>query len=512
MASNFIALEIEKHEVRVAISQSTGKQVRIRNAFQVPLMEDDSDQQIGEKLKKALSSHGASRGEAIIVVSRCQVEIREIDVPPVPDNELPALVRFKSKSEFAAVTDNWSIDFVELSGSEESSRELMATALSAQVSERLCKIVEAANLKPKSIVLRPFSTLDLISSEINDENLNMVASPNGDQIDLTLVNAGKTILTRTVRSNAHGDINKLFQQLTLEAQRTLVSATKRICNKQLEKIVVCGESSTYGPLGVAFKETLDADTVFIDPFEQIRLRDAKPESPEKYAALIGALVHQGKDQKHKIDFLNPRQPVLEKSNHNSKYILAGAVAAMILTAVFLGWWTLRSQTEKLSQLNQQYTQLQRENAGNAGVKGVEQVIGEVELVDKWLARCPNWLDELEALSKRTLDADRTVVDKFLGTVTAKRSYVNVKGRIKDLSTNNDLQDKLVDRPYKLTPKATSRGKSAEYPFNMEHDLAIPYDLESKKTELDEIARTFLYGSNDDATASDTSTESEVTNE
>ena len=105
MATNLIALEFDTAEIRVVVAQSQTKRLQVRAAFALALNEDDNDERIGEKLKQALSANGVSRGEVIVAVPRAEVEIREITVPPAPDNELPNLVRFKSKADFATVTD-----------------------------------------------------------------------------------------------------------------------------------------------------------------------------------------------------------------------------------------------------------------------------------------------------------------------------------------------------------------------------------------------------------------------
>lgn len=492
MASNFIALELGHEEIRVATSQLQGKHVRIRSAFAVSFAEDDTDEQIGEKLKSELAQHGMTRGDALVVVSRSEVEIREITVPPAPENELPSLVRFKSKSEFATATDNWSIDFIPLSGTESTERELFATALSGKVSDRLKLIAETANLKLKHIVLRPCATQNLLIGEIDDDGILLVVAPNGDEIDLSLIHAGKLILTRTVRSNAHGETDRLAKQLTLEVQRTLASATKRIGNKSVDKVIICGNPSHYQTVGQAVTERAGAETTYIDPFAKLTLKGEVPSTPERYSSLIGALMQQGMGRKHAIDFLNPRQPVVEGNKNNARMLLAGLVAAVLLIGGFLGWMTLRSQQQKIDSLTKRLAEIKTENSGQGDVKGVEQVIGEVELVDQWLARAPNWLDELEELSNRTLDPDRVIVDKFLGSIGNQSPFVNLKGRVKEHATNTDLQMDLAGRPYTVGGKGTNRSaKSVDYPFSMEQDLKITVDLAQKQEELDEIAATTL---------------------
>ena len=248
MATNLIALEFDTAEIRVVVAQSQARRMQVRAAFALALNEDDDDERISEKLKQALNANGVSRGEAIVAVPRAEVEIREITVPPAPDNELPNLVRFKSKADFATVTDNWSIDFLPLSGNETTEREVLAAALPNEVSERFASICQASGIKLESIVLRPFATLDLLSESMQQRELNLVADPNGNQIDLTLLNNGSPILTRTIRADVQGNLDGVDKILSLEIKRTLAAAQKRLGNRKLTKVVVTGAESKFGKL------------------------------------------------------------------------------------------------------------------------------------------------------------------------------------------------------------------------------------------------------------------------
>lgn len=492
MASNFVAIEFDKQGFRATASQVQGKNVRIRAAFEVEHSEDDDNRQIGAKLKSALNENGFSRGDAIIVINRSDVEIREITVPPAPDNELPSLVRFKSKTEFATATDNWEIDFIPLSGNETTERDLLASALSGRVSARLSEIVESAGLKAKHIVLRPLATVNLLSGELGQE-FCLIVDPNGEQVDLTLVNNQQVILTRSVRSNAHGDLERLFQQLTLEVQRTLASAVKRIGTKGLDKIIICGEKKRYEPLGDTLEEKVGAAATYINPFSQITLKGQTPESPERYASLVGALIAQGLGRKHQIDFLNPRKPVVQRGDHSKKYLIGGLVAAMFAAFGFYGWYSLGQQTKTIEKMNKQLTALRNENAGRGDEKGVEQIIGEVEKVDRWLATAPNWLDELAAISSHSLDSDRVIVDKFTASTGNQQPVVFLEGRMKGHEINTELQMQLTERPYRVFSSGSTDTTTRDYPVTMKQELKIDLDLATTQEEINGRANLAING-------------------
>ncbi len=494
--ANLIALEFDGDEIRVAAAQTQAKQIRIRHAFALSFTSDDSIDQIGEKLKQALSENGISRGDAIVVVPRAMVEIREIKVPPAPDNELPSLVRFKSKADFASVTENWSIDYIPLSGDETTEREVLAAALPNQESEWFASVCTAAGLKLKNVVLRPFATLDLLPKSLQQGELFLIADPNGDQIDLTLVNNGSPILTRTVRINADSDMSGLGKTLPMEIKRTLASAQRRIGNRDLSKVVLIGSDSKFGSLSEPIVEQLECKTDFVDPFSQIQLNGEMPETAEKYASLVGCLLQSGKSEPFTMDFVNAKKAVVEKKDNRRSLIIGGSIAALFLCGIFLCWSSLRGQANSIKQKNMRLTALKNENEGLVpqGSKSVVQILGEVEKVDAWMSSAPNWLDELEATSSATLDADQLVVDRFFGRIARDKTTINMAFRLKQMSTSSDLRHALADRPYGLSPSSTTaNNKSKEYPVSTDLDLEIERDLDATRERMDEIANRSLYG-------------------
>ena len=345
-------------------------------------------------------------------------------------------------------------------------------------------------------MLRPFATLDLLSESMQQRELNLVADPNGDQIDLTLVNNGSPILTRTIRADVQGNLDGVDKILSLEIKRTLAAAQKRLGNRKLTKVVVTGAESKFGKLSKPILDSLECDTDFIDPFDRVELRKSKPEMPEMYASLIGCLIRTNKSQPFALDFLNAKKAVVEKTDNRRAVIIGSSIAALFLCSVFVCWSILSKQKKSINDKNARLAQLKTENEGKSkkGGKSVEQIIGEVSKVDAWITSTPNWLDELEATSRATLDADRVVVDKFYGRVAKDKTTIKMQFRLKEMSTGTDLENALANRPYELTRGATTLNKkSKEHPVSTDLDLEIQRDEFKTRKRMDAIARSSLYG-------------------
>src|SRR4051812_36698464 len=115
--SRLIALEWDAKEARVAIGRSRVGGVTVDQAFVVPLPEREEgkpEPDVGSILARALADHGISRAEALVAVGRSNIELRFLSTPPVPEDELPEIVRFQAVRQFTTLGEDWPLDFVPL--------------------------------------------------------------------------------------------------------------------------------------------------------------------------------------------------------------------------------------------------------------------------------------------------------------------------------------------------------------------------------------------------------------
>ena len=139
---SIVVIEINPNRILlVAGRKAMGSTPEVSHAIEIPVDPKLNDEEIGEKLKEAVQDHGLTRYEAIVVLSRSQSELREIELPPSPNDELPDMVMFKAKTDFASFDDRWLLDFVSLDEDETQPRRVLASAIAPTVSQRIEKIV-----------------------------------------------------------------------------------------------------------------------------------------------------------------------------------------------------------------------------------------------------------------------------------------------------------------------------------------------------------------------------------
>ncbi len=499
-----IAIEFDNQNLLVTAARSHVGQLRISHALQLS-MEGKTDEEIGQALKEQLQSINANKCEGIAIVSRSAAEIRELSVPPAPESELPDMIRFQARNEFASLGDDWALDFVPLSVTPNAPTQVLAAALTPQLDTTIKTICRVANVKLKRILLRPFAAVDLLKVNFVEGQLRLLVDQNTDTTDLSLMDGQKLISTRTVRLPADLTADQHSKQLIAEVRRTLAAARTATGGRKVEHVVISGEQKNNRLLSGDLAGPLGMKVEFVDPFSQVAVeRSASTgtlELPGRYMSSLGGLRMELAGERPDLDFLNPRRPVVKKTDYR-KYQYYTALAAMIafVTMVF-GWRTLGSQQQEIEDLRVLLVDKMQLNEGNGNSPSVDQRLAEIGKIDAWKMDGVNWLVELSEFSNRYLLPDDVVADSFTASFRpGVAGTINLSGRIvDDLSKTDQLIKSLRQRPYGVEPTDTgvdTSDRDSKLTSTFEYLIRL-IDAPAGETEsdpmmeLDRAALTFL---------------------
>lgn len=496
----FVALQIDNDQILVASAKVAAKRLQVSHLFSVPLEGDDS--QAGESLKTELSKHGLTRSDAIIVVSRGDVEMRELSVPPAPNNELPEMVRFIARGEFATLNENWSLDYFPMSDEETIQRTVLAAGISPELKKQISTIIEPSGLRLKHIVMRSYASADLLGDVVKDELCRLIVDPNGDTTDMSILDGSKLLATRTVRIPTSYDANQRADAMLSEVRRTLASSRKKMGDKKVARVVMFGESNRNKSLEGNLRSHLDLETDFVNPLSQAPVASGlkQPESAERYAALLGALVQNHSGQRHALDFANPRRPIIKKRDYSKWYLYGGVAAALFFLGVIASWLYLGSQASRNKNLQTKYLNLKRINDGKGAKESVEQVLGEIETIDNWMKADVNWLEELYQYSNLALTPDDAIVDLFdaeTNTRVDDAPEITIKTRLGSVDKEQELIKSLNSRPFVVDPKRGGSSKEDQtYELSSTFNVSLVKDDFKKMESINKRAERYLLKRNE----------------
>ena len=232
----------------------------------------DAAEQIGRRIAAELDARGLGRAEAVVAVGRNSIELRQLQLPPAPDEDLPDLVRFQATREFNELDDKWLLDFVPIDGSADSPRTVLATAIAPAVLAQIEAVCEHAGLKMRRLLLRPCEAALLLDGEksIPRGQAVLLVNPLGVEADLTAVVDGTAVFLRTTRISSDPPP---LQALLAEIRLTMAAASNQLGGRKIESIVLCGEQQPDLDLAHAIETELGDSR---RTFRSLRRREARP--------------------------------------------------------------------------------------------------------------------------------------------------------------------------------------------------------------------------------------------
>ncbi len=459
-----IAIEFDDQNLLVTAAQSGSIQLCVTHAIELPIT-NKSDEEIGQALKEQLLEMEIGKCDGIAIVSRSVTEIRELLVPPAPEDELPDMIRFQARSEFASLADDWALDYVPLSITQDKPTQVLAAALTPQLDTSIKTICRLANVKLKRILLRPFAASDLLNSQFANGELGLLVDQNSDTTDLSLIDGKKLITTRTVRLPANMSADQRSKQLISEVRRTLAAARTASQGRKVKRVIISGKEAKNRLLAGDLAGPLKMEVDFMDPFSKVQVENSAVldaiELPGRYMSSLGGLQRELAGTRPDIDFLNPRRPVVKKVDYRKYQYYAALAAAIAFIAMVIGWRTLGSQKQKIEEKRAELVNKIRINEGDENMPSVDQRLAEVRKIDDWKSDEVNWLVELSEFSNRYLLPDDVVADSFTASFRpGSPGNINLKGRIvDDLAKTDELIQSLGQRPYSVEPKDTGVDKT-----------------------------------------------------
>ena len=494
----FVAIEFLDDHLLVAIAHRSGQRCRIGNVMTLDVTET-ADDAAGEALREKLSSLGGAKSDAIAIVSRSLAEVRELTVPPAPDNELPDMIRFQARNEFASLNEQWKLDYVTLTDDPEAPRKVLAAAISPHLEEKIKTICLHAGIKLKRIVLRPFATLDLLSPHLNQNAVTLIVDQNTDSTDMSIVEKRELLSTRTVRIPSTLTSEQSSKQLITEVRRTLASHTITSGGEPIRDIVVSGLQARHRHFKGDLEGKLEMSVTFLNPFDLVEVDDQLQKDggvdPARFASLLGALKTEVAGKAPRLDFAHVRKTEVKKTDYSKLYFYAALAALVAFVGLFFGWWILRSQTQEIETAQANLVEALKINEGNDRFPPVKQILNEVRLIDQWKSEDVNWLTELSEFSQRYLMPDDVIADAFTASVQRDGTpKIVLQGRIvEDLTKTDELTGALSRRPYQVETidiGTVGPDQPSDYRSTFEYHLRLPDSALTDLNELNQRAALF----------------------
>lgn len=509
--ARLLAIEWDEREARVAVATPHGEEVVVEDAFAIDISaataadaaddasqdnasQDDASQgnasqgnasQVGRCIAQALAARGLTGGDVLVGLGRTSIELRSISLPPAPPEELPDMVRFQAMQAFAAISEDWPLDFVEL-GAQDGTLQVLAAVVSPKQVEQILRVCAAAELAPRCLVLRPFAAASLLSrGDVLAEGRNaLMVDMLADGADLTAISRGQVVFMRTVRRPATDDPAVQARALVGEARRTIGAAQAQMGGQRIEQVIICGSESEHPELMQALADALSLEVVRFDPFRAVRLARGLerqlPADAGRYTPLLGMLADVAAGVPHAIDFLNPRKRPVPRSNRQRNVLIAAGSLAAVGVVVLGVWGGLKYLDRQIADLNAQVAELDKQ------VAAARELMADVDAVSDFVGGDVTWLDELHELARRMPGAEQIKLnDVTITTGNVKRGgVIALKGHVQNADVIARFEDSLRYEDHVVRGRsAIPDQKSADYPYALDTTVTVEPDTYDRGRSL-----------------------------
>ena len=477
MASTII-LQWDAARIRAAVGTASANSPSVQKVVAFDLSsggDTDEVMTMADTIAAGLKEQKVGKGDAVVVVDRSTAELRVLSVPPVPDDELPDIVRFQANREFTSVSEGWLIDFISLPSSPNGQRRVLAGAISPQVAAQIRGACDTAGLNLKKVILRPFASGSLLSKAGMLQEDCVLIEMLGDAADLTVYAQGELQLTRSIRLSAEASEEALIKQMQMELKRTLTSFQNQQHDAAIKRVILMAPESLAGSLEKELAEGTGLQCLSVDPWSVFKnIGSAKRQVPadsEQLGAVLGGLCTPAGDFSE-IDFVNPTRPPAPPSNRRRNVLIA-ATAATLLASVGGLYWVQSSQLDaQLTQLQQEVAKMGREDQTH------QDRLKEIEMLENWVGNRPNWLAEMGEMSQDFPLPDDAIVDNLGLALDEKNqlAVIKITGKASSAEAIRRLETELRDPEAGREISGRQNSPTAGGPYKFRFDETLTVEL------------------------------------
>ena len=481
---DFLALDWEHRQVCGLDAEVTHAGVRVRKAFTLEWPEGKSPDvdvpAAGSWLTEQFASLGLTAKSVLVTLPREDAVVRVIEVPNVPDAELPNVVKFQAAAKSARHLDTLLLDFLPLPPRDGvAGREVLVATIGREILDALRLVLSRTGCELAGVSLTAPAMVELIARlEKSDppprHAVELAIVAHEQHVEILLLRDRGLLLTHSARLPEDATVPEREQQaIVAEVNRSLVSLKRQYPELKLSRTWLWGEPTKLHGLAAVLRKRFACDVHVEDPLVLPGLTfDASGEvaSHALFTGPMGLLFGQVGRLAEPLDFLHPRQPVVPRDLRRLWGSVGSAVAAAVLIGTFgWRWYEVSSLEAETLEHKEKAAQLKQDLDGAAGM------VKNVDSIGRWTDQRVAWLDRLFELTEAMQGTDR----RYLRKVNCLPGSGGVVGTVrgdgfaKERDDIDDLTSKLLNNEgVSVVPHEQKRdGADGDYPFKFDLDVA-----------------------------------------
>lgn len=428
----------------------------------------------GEWLRNQWQAAGFTAKAVWLMMPREDVILRHLELPAIPDDELPDIVRLQTSTRSSVALESVHLDFLPLSPiTSRPGRDVLAVTLPKTTTAMLTALLTAADrelvgVSLSSSALAAWTTAISRQRGLGDGTTMAVAFGPG-RVELAVVENDHLNYAHAARlfDDSHGDPQTIVLS---EISRTLVAAQRLRPEVKIDRVWLIGSDAAFA---AALSERLNCPCECVDPTDRLAdwvVPEAMKMLPADRALLFGQATLIGRSAACAIDFIHPRQPPPVRDPRKLIYAVASASALFVLFVIGGIWvsW-LASLDREIARLKAEQTRL------NQFVNTAKPTMEQAKIVGAWNDRNIDQLAQIAKLeSLMPGEYERPYFTDFLYQATTGGDVLGrltATGAAKTEQQISEFKANIADQPYFMSfPRPVLNSRDDQYPKQMVLDI------------------------------------------
>lgn len=491
-----LAIDWQRGRARCLTARVSRERVEFQAGFETEWADGICDaadpQATAEWLKSLCQTNAVSPQRLLVVQPREAVVSRRLDLPDVPDEELPEIVRLQAATRLSTPVDQLVFDYLPLPKLDESpGRSVLLFTFDAARQKRLQKAAELAGLELGSI----FTSATTIGEAAVNAELEVRAKlhvptfivyQRQSRVELSIYfDQGRLIFSHAMQLPGSGAGH--VQPLKAEISRSLIALEQVHHGVQIERVLLIQEGGDDEQVVNVLNERFADRVQQILPSRDLRHLEgaAKLDGSALSVTTVGAILASAGPQLPGIDFLNPRKVEVKRDERIRRWgMIAAGVALVLATSGFMYYRALSNRDQQIADLQNQKKQLD-DLTGSEAAKAVFSVADDIREWQHGNVSPRTTLTEFQEL----LDSTNRLLFKDLQFTSGTRgaaARITGTGLARSSRDIYDLERKLEEHGYLVHPNGPSgpdnRSADPDYPYPFKLDIELLYPEPEPVTE------------------------------
>jgi Tfp pilus assembly PilM family ATPase len=476
---DILAIEWDAHCLRGLDVQATGNAVQVRHIFELPQPSGQSQPELKAWFLKYLADKNISTRQVVVTLPRESVVVRRLELPDVPEDELPLMVRFQAAAKSSLSLDELALDFIPLPKRDGSvGRDVLLAMVPQAMVSAIREFVEGAQRELLAIRLSPVGAAELATqieaaNDVDPKSATLIVGRHGERVEISVTWMRQLIFSHAARLADDSPEQQTAVILT-EISRGLISFQNLNLGIKLTECLLLGAETDFPGLAAGLQKRLQIPIRTVNPFSLARIPSESLNTitqPSAFAGVLGSIWTQTQSKIPSFDFLAPRKPPVKKDKWQERKRLYAIGGVGLALAVLVGYWTGLSNLDATIE-----SRVNQINLIDGELKKGQPILNSAKALDDWSKEDANVLDELKRFQQLLPATDRMYLAKLsIKSPTLRQGgEIRVEGHARDDKDIREFQKKLLapETGYQRAPNELKSENKEFYPRKLDEQITL----------------------------------------